>query len=228
MMTHRHGVACVAFATVLAGATPAAAQGFMLPWFNGFGVWAGGGALRFDGEDEDPLVTLIRPDEDSQGAAAFGLELTLGTRRWALMLPEFHYVPVSLDVQSVGGTLTLGSRTVTFEPEAQDVGMFALLAGAQAAVVPSGRVWVRGGIGGGWIARHIAARDQNIAIDLSTSDRTGLALAAAAGASVWEKQLAAGRRTSIDVGVHYIRVRTGEVRVSTPSVRVGWRYVFLQ
>lgn len=123
-------VAWLAAAATLSAATPAAARGFMLPWFNGFGVSAGGGPLTVRGEDDDPLVAFIRPDDDTHGAAALGFHLTLGGRRRALLLPEVHYADPSLDTAPANGAITLGPRTVTFEADTQPLSTVAVLTGA--------------------------------------------------------------------------------------------------
>src|SRR3970282_2154033 len=120
-MTNAFCVGLVSVTLLVAAARPAGAQSFFLPWFNGVGVSAGGGPLRFRGGSDDPLVALIRPESDTLGGAATGFFLSLGTRRWAIMLPELHYLPASVETERVIGTLTLDSRTVTFEAETPQI-----------------------------------------------------------------------------------------------------------
>jgi hypothetical protein len=92
------------------------------------------------------------------------------------------------------------------------------MVGGQIGLVPNGRVWVRGGVGVGWMSSRIEAEDPEIGIDLSTAD--GLALSSAAGVSVWRKTLPE-TTVSLDVEVHYLKMRSDEVRISAPSIRVG-------
>jgi hypothetical protein len=194
-----------------------------IPWFNGGGVSVGGGTMRFEGGGESPLTALIRPDDDSVGAIAGGAFLALGTDRWALMLPEFHAIEGASEGELVPGTLTLGTRSLAFEPRTRGFGAYAVLVGGQATLIPGGRVWVRGGIGSGWISSRIESEDPNVGIDLS--DDIGLALSGAAGVSVWRRSVGTNPRGtfSLDAEVDYLRVAGDDLRISAPSLRVGLR-----
>lgn len=127
-------VACLVAALLL----PAHTQAQMIgPWFNGVGVSGGGGPLRFEGGPDDALVGLIRPEDDTLGAGAFGFLLSAGTPRWALMVPELHDFPASVSTDGVTGTLTVGTRTLAFAPASQSVSAFAIPFGIQGSPVSS-------------------------------------------------------------------------------------------
>jgi hypothetical protein len=208
-------LAAVSMTLATAAAPAAEAQAV---WFNGGGVSIGGGPATFRGGSDEPIVSLVRPEDDTVAATALGLYLGLGTRRWSLTLPELHYFPVSIATENVKGSITLGSTTVPFEPTYRSANSFAVMVGGQIGLVPNGRVWVRGGVGVGWMSSRIEAEDPEIGIDLSTAD--GLALSSAAGVSVWRKTLPE-TTVSLDVEVHYLKMRSDEVRISAPSIRVG-------
>jgi hypothetical protein len=208
--------------TVLA--IPAGADAQILPWFNGLAVSAGGGPMQFGGDAMDPLAELYDPDDDTLGAGAFGLVLTLGTARWAVMVPEVHYFPASAGTDGAAGTLIVGTRTVPVAPDTKSISGYTVTTGLQRALVPSGRVWARGGIGAGWISRHISAEDQGITIDLGTSGETGLALSGAAGVRVWARELERSGATGVDVEFHFVTIKAGDLRVNNPSVRIGWTF----
>jgi hypothetical protein len=196
---------------------PAWAQ---FPGWNGLGVSVGGGWMGFGQARGDPVASLVRPEDDSTGAVVGGFHGSLGTRRWAIILPELHAYSGPRDPNPVAGTITLDSTTVTVEPSSQSVTAFAVLGGVRVALVRSGRVWVQGGIGGGSVTSSLRTEDQRIAVALTGG--SGLALSGAAGVSVWARSTAE-RRSSVDVEVHWLRIGSDSLSVSAPSLRVGWK-----
>jgi hypothetical protein len=200
---------------------PALAQAsFFQPWFNGFGVSLGGGSIASRGDAPTPVAAVIRPD-GRVGAGAGGGFLALGTRRFSLTLPEFHVQSGFAGLELVSGTLTLGSATLPFTSTSRSVTSWAVLAGGQVGLVPSGRVWVRGGIGNGGISSHLDT-DEGIAVDLS--DSLGLAYSAAGGVTFWTRPGRNKHVLSLDAEVHYLRIRGGGMRVTLPSARIGFRF----
>jgi hypothetical protein len=164
--------------------------------------------------------TSTLPGTDSMGSVAAGFLGYLGTRRWALMLPELHFNAAYLE--GVDGTIIVDETPISFESGTRSIETLAVMFGGQVAVVRSGRVWIRGGIGSGRISSRIEDEDQGVGIDLPSA--TGLALSGAAGVSLWIRTFRAGGPTmSVDAEVHYLSIRSDELHVASPSVRVGWR-----
>jgi hypothetical protein len=190
-------------------------------WFNGVGVAIGGGPLSIGGDVETPLTALIRPDVDRIGVADASVALYLGTRRWAVILPDVRAVSQWGSEDLATGTLTLGDRAITLEPRVRSFAAYVILAGAQVAVVSSGRLWVRGELGSGKASSHIETDDRHVVIDLSGDD--GLALSGGAGLSIWRRPVGTNGFMTIDVEGHYLRITGTSLRMSLPSIRVGWR-----
>ena len=209
-------VALLALAGTL---SPASAQAPL--WFNGLGVSGGGGALSVRATPDGSPESLLLARSDSIPAGSLGAFLSLGTRRWAVTVPEFHLVGGVRDVSGLAGSVRVGGATAEFEPDSQSIDAYALMFGAQAALLPSGRVWVRGGIGSGNISSRIQASDTRL--DVNQTSSTGLALSGGAGFSIWNKSTRSDRFMSVDVELHYLRISSDAGRVTAPSVRVGWR-----
>ena len=92
---------------MLAGAPPPAdAQSFV--WFNGLGVSGGGGGMRLRPSNDSGPVSLIPIQPETVTAGSFGAFLSIGTRQWAVMVPEFHYIGYSRDVSQLGVAVRLG------------------------------------------------------------------------------------------------------------------------
>ena len=221
-MTFRRIHIIAAFGLLVAAHPQPASSQVLVPWFNGVGASIGGGPLRFHGDAEDANTPLIRPETDRAGAFAASVYLSLGTRRWALMLPQFDFEAHSGPAGQVSGILA-GSNgaTLVIAPTDAFTSVTAIQVASQFGLVPSGRVWVRGGVGVGWLSGGITTEEPQVSVTVAGG--SGLALSAAGGVSLWTRQFDT-RRLSVDTEVHYLRVSAGGLRATLPSVRMGVRW----
>lgn len=211
-------------ATLLGAAQSAPAQ--VSPWFNGLGVSLGGGPWTSRGESSDPVTHFVQPTGDTGGTASVGALLSLGTRRWALLLPEFHaFTPMSSMPDSVDASLRVGGQTLDFPVDRQTTSVYVVTVGAQMSPFRTGRLWLRGGLGQGWIGRSIRAQGPDIVVHLSSG--TDLALSGALGARIWGKSLDRDHTMTVDLEGHYVRVRQDHLNIAVPSVRMAWHIVFV-
>jgi hypothetical protein len=211
--------AIVAAATMLLLAGPARAQS-VLYGFTGLGASVGGGATRVDGTFSTPIGPLIQPAKSS-GALSAGAQVMWGPGRWVVVLPDVQAHAGSGGDQSVPGTVTLGPVSVPFESTGRSAYAWAVLAGLQAGLVSSNRAWVRASIGTGGLSSRIES-DSGVGIDLA--ENLGLAWSTAAGISMWQRRMASGVGfISVDVEADYLRIKGDAVRLSMPSLRVGFR-----
>lgn len=211
----------LAFGLLLAGLPQPATSQVIVPWFNGIGASAGGGPLRFRGNAVDPTTALVRPDDERTGAIAVSVYVSFGTRRWALLLPQFDALGGYGRAGQLSGTLTRDGTTVTIAPTDEFTSVYTVQFAGQFGLVPSGRVWVRGGAGTGWLSGGITTEDQRLSVAIDGG--SGLALSAAGGVSVWTRQFDE-RRLSVDAEVHYLRLGANGLRATSPSARIGVRW----
>jgi hypothetical protein len=186
--------------------------------FNTAGASAGGGRASIRGAGDDPLVAAIRPEEETVSGVSFGAFLGRGNARFAVLFPEIDGGTLGIGTEHLEGSVTLGSKTVPFDTTQTRTSAAAVLVSAKASPLRNGRVWVRGGIGGGWLSRSVTAEDTRLKIDLET--QSGLAWLGASGVRVWQRRLNTLLVAS-DLEYRYLAVKASGVRASLSAVTVG-------
>jgi hypothetical protein len=182
------------------------------------GISFGGGALRLNGNgDGDPLVALVRQDDDGVPAVGFDAHLggMLDERTAVMFVLTGDYDPgrdsdVDVDVR-------VGDRQLTFSSSTTSLGS-GIIGGAIQRWLTS-RVWVRGGAGFGFLTRDVTIGSDASYLTMTLDRGYGAAFLAGAGVDVWRKA-----NFAVDVEFHLTIVSLSDLRIYAPTVQVGFNW----
>jgi hypothetical protein len=179
------------------------------------GFSLGGGVLALGGSSTDPVVGIIQDDEGTVGAVAVDLHLGFMVRPRVAFLFEGAAAGDQPKTSLAAGQVTVGSRQVTFNSSTTSL-MSMVLAGAIQYWITE-RVWVRGGVGAGWLHRDLVIDAQQLSITLEKSAAPTTLVAA--GADVWRRA-----NFALDLEFHFTTFAKDGLRISAPTMQVGFQW----
>jgi hypothetical protein len=181
------------------------------------GVSFGGGALGVTGTTVEPGLELARQDDTWVGVIGFDAHFGFMTgARTALMFvmtgdfePEGSPSPPVL--------LRAGNAAVVIDEGTTAMGEGIFAAAVQQWITP--RMWVRGGLGGGFLTRDFTSGGDFSYLTLTVDRGFGLAFLIALGREFYNRSSFA-----VDVEFHLTTVAVAGASVAAPSMHVGFNW----
>jgi hypothetical protein len=175
------------------------------------GVSLGAGTIGFSGATTDPALGIVRQNRDQ--ALGFAMDMYLGeviSPRSALLFDIA--LPSGATGSSADGEVRVGPRRVTFE-SSKDTQTSLVMTGAAQFWLTS-RVWLRGGLGVGYLHRDLEIDSADLTITLEKG--TGVAVLTAAGIEI-------GRwaNSAVNAEFHFTTFALQGLRINAPTVQVG-------
>jgi hypothetical protein len=171
----------------------------------GFSV--GAGSMRIGGTSADPSVRIIQQERNRPVGLGFNLY-----RNAFLLGVALTELGTSVSQE---GEVRVGSRRVTFDSAASSQ-MLGVVAGAfQHWLTPS--VWVRGGVGAGYLDRDLRIDPAGLTITLDKD--TGVAVLAATGVDLRRQGTFA-----LSLELHLTAVAVEGLRITAPTVQAGFTW----
>jgi hypothetical protein len=164
----------------------------------------------------DAAVDFITLDPEKRLAAALDLHLGSMISRNTAIFFEFAGAGHARATGETGGRVTIfETRQVTFGPTTSTVTAYTAVGSVQHWLTQS--LWVRGGLGGGFLDRDITAENPKITL---TVDKTGgLAVLGVAGFEFWH-----ANNFASDLQFHFTTFAVQGVRINAPTIQVGFNF----
>ena len=175
------------------------------------GLSVGGGATDVSGTSANPN-TNVALVEGSHASGALGFYIGGHVNRRMALMFDAAYAESTSD--SVGdGELRVGLRRLLFRAASSAQKVYSFSGAVQ--FWPSSRIWLRGGLGTGYLDRSVETEDVTISIESGA----GLAALGGAGVDVWRRN-----HFTMDVQFHFTTIGLEGIRINTPNIQVGFTW----
>ncbi|MDH4065001.1 MAG: hypothetical protein OEW19_11425 [Acidobacteriota bacterium] len=175
------------------------------------GLSIGGGWLRLGGASADPATELVQLGDRNGGGPTVDLRLGRFVAPRAAVLRELALATTSETAFDDTVGVRLGGTELLFGGATTDLSSFVTVGAAQFWVAP--RVWIRGGIGVGYLSRTLYLPDS---VDLTLDKGYGFAVLGGTGVEVWRVQ-----HLALDAQVQFSTFAVGGLRVNAPVLQLG-------
>jgi hypothetical protein len=175
------------------------------------GFSLGGGAVNVSGASADPATQLVTEGGGQGAHVGANLFIGVSTSPRTAVLFEVAIAGVAEDAV-VDGEVRVGTDRVTFPMTSSSL-TSSVFGGAVQYWLTS-RVWVRGGLGAGYIDRDLLIGPADLTVTLSKS--LGFATMGAAGVDIWRRG-----NFAIDGQFHFTWLALEGVRIQAPTGQVG-------
>jgi hypothetical protein len=175
------------------------------------GLSVGGGATDVSGTSANPN-TNVALVEGSHASGALGFYIGGHVNPRLALMFDAAYGEGTSD-SGVDGELRVGLRRLLFRSasSAQDVYVFS----GAVQYWPSSRIWLKGGLGAGYLDRSVETEDLTISIESGA----GFAALGGAGVDVWKRN-----HFTMDVQFRFTTIGLEGIRINTPTAQVGFTW----